>query len=417
MSEARFKNKAAIIGGGAAGFFAAIRLAELHPDARISIFEKSHQLLSKVRVSGGGRCNVTHSCFDIRELVKNYPRGSKQLMGPFSRFAPGDTISWFYDRGVALKTEEDGRMFPESDSSETIINTFLDEAERNKVNILTQCGLTAIEATEKKWKLEFSDGSRDIFDVVMIAAGSSDALWKLLSVAGLKIVPPVPSLFTFNVKDKALQELLGISVSKTQLHIPGTKLKAEGPLLITHWGLSGPAILKLSAWGARELREMNYTFKISISFLTDEKDESLTEQLKAMRLSDSKKQAGSFSPFSTISKRLWNYLLQKAGISLQLNWADLSNKQLQALSKELLQGQYQVQGKSTFKDEFVTCGGVDLNEIDFKTYEAKRFPGLFFGGEVINVDAITGGFNFQHAWTSAWIAAEAMHQKLLGPTG
>ncbi|MBK9399470.1 MAG: NAD(P)/FAD-dependent oxidoreductase [Bacteroidetes bacterium] len=412
MRKKAVKKKAAIVGGGAAGFFAAIRLAELQPDVEVTIFEKSNQLLSKVKVSGGGRCNVTHACFDPRELVKFYPRGSRELMGPFNRFAPGDTISWFDDRGVTLKTEEDGRMFPITDSSQTIITTFLNEAHEKNIIVRTQSGVIALETIHDQWKVTLQDETVALFDVVMIATGSSPAVWQLLQSLGLKMVEPVPSLFTFNIKDRFLYELAGISVEQVSIHIPGTKLKAEGPLLFTHWGMSGPAILKLSAWGARILKELRYDFPLSICFLTDESDESLTELLKSIRHAEAKKQVSSFSPIAALSKRHWNYLLQRAGIDLKSNWADLSNKDVLQLMNELLRGNYRVQGKSTFKDEFVTCGGVALEEINFKTYEALRLPGLYFGGEVIDIDAITGGFNFQHAWTSGWIAAEAMSERL-----
>ncbi|MBK9321154.1 MAG: NAD(P)/FAD-dependent oxidoreductase [Bacteroidetes bacterium] len=412
MRKKALKKRAAIVGGGAAGFFAAIRLAELQPEVEVTIFEKSNHVLSKVKVSGGGRCNVTHACFDPRELVKFYPRGRKELMGPFHKFAPGDTIAWFNDRGVELKTEDDGRMFPITDSSQTIINTFLNEARENNIIIKMQCGIAGLRFINDQWEILFHDETTAHFDVIIMATGSSSSVWQQLKSLGLKIVEPVPSLFTFNIKDRFLYELAGISVEHVSIHIPGTKLKAVGPLLFTHWGMSGPAILKLSAWGARILKELHYNFPISVSYLSEEDDASLSEKLKHIRHSESKKQVSTFSPFAAISKRHWNYLLQRASIASKLNWADLSNKNLNQLMIELLHGQYLVQGKSTFKDEFVTCGGVALEEINFKTYEANRFQGLYFGGEIIDIDAITGGFNFQHAWTSGWIAGEAMSERL-----
>ncbi|MBK7964402.1 MAG: NAD(P)/FAD-dependent oxidoreductase [Bacteroidetes bacterium] len=408
MRDTKKARKAAIIGGGAAGFFAALHLAEIDPHCEVHIFEKSTQLLSKVKVSGGGRCNVTHACFDNRTLVQFYPRGSKQLVAPFKRFSPSDTITWFKERGVLLKTEEDGRMFPITDSSQTIINCFLDEAQRLGVRIHTQQGVSSFIREEDQWNITFNDQSHFVADALLIATGSSELIWNQLKSFGIKIEEPAPSLFTFNVKDMNLHELSGTSVEHTSIKIQGTKLKTEGPLLITHWGMSGPAILKLSAWGALDLKALNYNFTLSVSYLPEENDQSLMDFLKNLRSKESRKQVNSFSPFDAISKRLWNYLLGKSDITQQINWADLSNKDLQRLVDELLHGQYKVNGKSTFKDEFVTCGGVSLDEINFKTYESKKYPGLFFAGEVINVDAVTGGFNFQHAWTSGWIAAEGI---------
>ena len=408
MRDNKKARKAAIIGGGAAGFFAALHLAEIDPYCEVHVFEKSTQLLSKVKVSGGGRCNVTHACFDNRTLVQFYPRGSKQLSSPFKEFSPIDTIAWFKERGVTLKTEADGRMFPVTDSSQTIINCFLEEAQRLGVRIHTQQGVSSFVQENNQWKITFSDQSQFVADALLIATGSSELIWNQLKSLGIKIEEPAPSLFTFNVKDMNLHELSGTSVEHTSLKIQGTKLKTEGPLLITHWGMSGPAILKLSAWGALDLKALNYNFTLSISFLPAENDQSLMDFLKNLRSKESRKQVNSFSPFDEISKRLWNYLLGKSDITQQLNWADLSNKDLQRLVEELLHGQYKVNGKSTFKDEFVTCGGVSLDEINFKTYESKKYTGLFFAGEVINVDAVTGGFNFQHAWTSGWIAAEGI---------
>lgn len=408
MRDNKKVRKAAIIGGGAAGFFAALHLAEIDPYCEVHVFEKSTQLLSKVKVSGGGRCNVTHACFDNRTLVQFYPRGSKQLASPFKQFSPIDTIAWFKERGVTLKTEADGRMFPVTDSSQTIINCFLEEAQRLGVRIHTQQGVSSFVQENNQWKITFSDQSQFVADALLIATGSSELIWNQIKSLGIKIEEPAPSLFTFNVKDMNLHELSGTSVEHTSLKIQGTKLKTEGPLLITHWGMSGPAILKLSAWGALDLKALNYNFSLSVSFLPAENDQSLMDFLKNLRSKESRKQVNSFSPFDEISKRLWNYLLGKSDITQQINWADLSNKDLQRLVDELLHGQYKVNGKSIFKDEFVTCGGVSLDEINFKTYESKKYPGLFFAGEVINVDAVTGGFNFQHAWTSGWIAAEGI---------
>ena len=402
------RKKVAIIGGGASGFFAAIELAILRPDLQIDIYEKSQQVLSKVKVSGGGRCNVTHACFDPKELVSYYPRGKKELRGPFSKFGPGDTISWFEQRDVELKTEIDGRMFPVTDSSQTIVNTFLDEAERLKIRIHLQKGLTGLSQKSDEWQLQFSDNTEVTVAAVLIATGSSSMIWELLSGLGLEIIHPVPSLFTFHVRDKKLQALSGLSVEFINAAIVDSSIETEGPILITHWGFSGPAILKLSAWGARILKEKDYKFSLLLDFLPGIKEERLLDDLKEYRKTESRKKINTFSPFHEIPKRLWNYLTERTGIHDEMNWADLSNTQIQALVQQLKNGGYEVSGKSTFKDEFVTCGGVALTEIDFKTYGSQRINGLYFGGEVIDVDAVTGGFNFQHAWTSGHLAAKGI---------
>jgi predicted Rossmann fold flavoprotein len=402
------KKKVAIIGGGAAGFFAAIELATLRPDLQIDIYEKSQQVLSKVKISGGGRCNVTHACFDPKELVTYYPRGKKELRGPFSKFGPGDTIQWFEQRGVELKTESDGRMFPITDSSQTIIDTFIDEVERLKIRVHLQKGLTGLSQKNNEWQLQFSDNTAVNASAVLIASGSSSMIWELLSGLGLEIIPPVPSLFTFHVRDKKLQALSGLSVEFINAAIVDSSIETEGPVLITHWGFSGPAILKLSAWGARILKDKDYKFSLTLDYLPARIEEVLIHELKELRKTESRKQVNTFSPYHELPKRLWNYLTLRSGIPDELNWADLSNTHLQRLVQELKNGMYEVSGKSTFKDEFVTCGGVALSEIDFKTYSSSRIPGLFFGGEVIDVDAVTGGFNFQHAWTSGHLAAKGI---------
>lgn len=402
------KKKVAIIGGGAAGFFAAIELATLRPDLQIDIYEKSQQVLSKVKISGGGRCNVTHACFDPKELVTYYPRGKKELRGPFSKFGPGDTIQWFEQRGVELKTESDGRMFPITDSSQTIIDTFMDEVERLKIRVHLQKGLTGLSQKNNEWQLQFSDNTAVSASAVLIASGSSSMIWELLSGLGLEIIPPVPSLFTFHVRDKKLQALSGLSVEFINAAIVDSTIETEGPVLITHWGFSGPAILKLSAWGARILKDKDYKFSLTLDYLPARTEEALIHELKELRKTESRKQVNTFSPYHELPKRLWNYLTLRSGIPDELNWADLSNTHLQRLVQELKNGMYEVSGKSTFKDEFVTCGGVALSEIDFKTYSSSRIPGLFFGGEVIDVDAVTGGFNFQHAWTSGHLAAKGI---------
>ena len=406
------KRKVAVIGGGAAGFFAAIRLAELNPDAEVHIFEKSPQFLAKVRVSGGGRCNVTHSCFEPGSLITNYPRGGKQLLSGFHRYAPQDTIQWFGERGVKLKTEEDGRMFPVSDSSQTVIDLFMSEAGRLGVKLNTNTGLTGLRAYKGGWALSFTGNRTEEFPLVLIATGSAPSVWRMLEAEGVKIIPPVPSLFTFNIKNRKMSELMGISIMDTEVRIPELRLKSRGPLLFTHWGLSGPAILKLSAFGAIGLHERNYSFNITVNFLPEHTEEEVMESLKEEKIRSPKKQTGTFAPFSEVPKRCWHFLLTDSGIDLQSNWADVSNKALRQITDRLRNFSVMVEGKSTFKDEFVTCGGISLDEVDLRTYEAKRFSGLFFAGEALNVDGITGGFNFQHAWTSGWLAAQGMTEKM-----
>lgn len=401
----------AVIGGGAAGFFAAIRLAELRPDARIFLFEKSNQVLGKVKVSGGGRCNVTHACFDPRILCTFYPRGQKELLGPFHKFGPRQTIEWFEDRGVELKTEADGRMFPVSDSSQTIIDTLLREADRNHVLLKKNLALTGLEQNDNFWMLKLNNGTALPVNAVFIGCGSSNQIWELLGRLGIKTEQPVPSLFTFHINDKALQTLSGLSIDKVEIKLDESKSGQEGPLLFTHWGISGPAVLKTSAWEARTVHERNYRFRIRINYLPDSDKGDVAERLNRLRQSEGRKLVHSLSIFPSIPRRAWHYLVERAEISETCRWADLSNEKLKALCNEVCEGQYEVSGKSTFKEEFVTCGGVAREEIDFRRFEAIRYPGLFFGGEVLDIDAVTGGFNFQHAWTSGWFAAGAMAER------
>lgn len=398
-----------IIGGGAAGFFAAITCAEADPLAKIVILEKGNQVLQKVKVSGGGRCNVTHACYDPRELVKNYPRGSKALLGPFNQFAPGDTISWFYDRGVELKTEDDGRMFPTTDDSQTIIDCLMTAAEKAGVKILTNHNVVSI-AKGKEWEIATQKG--DVFhaEKLMIAAGSSPRLWNMLGELGHQIVDPVPSLFTFNINDQRIIGLPGLSVPHAIVKIVGEKLEAAGPLLITHWGMSGPAILKLSAWGARMFHTRKYDFEISVNWLGFENFEDALASLKNTKMEQAKKLVVNFNPFLVIPKRLWESFLQAANINAQLRWADISKSQINTLATELTGGVFQVRGKSTFKEEFVTAGGVHLDEVNFRRFESKILPNLFFAGEILDIDAVTGGFNFQAAWTGGKIAGTAMSE-------
>lgn len=392
-----------IAGGGAAGFFTAINIAEINPSLKIAILERGSEVLSKVRISGGGRCNVTHACFIPNDLVKFYPRGEKELRGPFNRFCSGDTIEWFERHGVELKIEEDGRMFPVTDSSQTIIDCFLKATEKLKIEVITGESIQSVFKADDFWKVETKKEHYYCTNLVM-ATGSNPKIWELLKGLGHTIVPPVPSLFTFNIKDKRIKGLMGLS-AVASVKVKGMKLEASGPLLITHWGMSGPGILRLSAWGARELAEKKYQFVLQVNWLNDIDYEDCLEQLKAIKQEQAKKLAGKKSPFD-LPNRLWESLFTAANITDDLRWADVSGKQLQALASQLTQGEFQVNGKSTFKEEFVTAGGIDLKEVNFKNYQSKLFENLYFAGEVINVDAITGGFNFQNAWTGAYILSK-----------
>lgn len=394
-----------IIGGGAAGFFTAINAAGNNPGLKTLILERGKEVLTKVRISGGGRCNVTHAEFLPQELVKKYPRGEKELRGPFHGFMTGDTIDWFQQRGVELKAEEDGRMFPVSDNSETIIQCFLDEVKRLKVEVQLNQPVKAIQKKEEVWVL--STGKTEFRSKkLLIATGSNPKIWQMLENIGHSIIPAVPSLFTFNIQDQRIKGLAGVS-SEAIVKIRGEKLENSGPLLITHWGMSGPAILKLSAWGARELNRLNYQFEIQVNWLPNLSDEETLEQLKAFKFSNSKQQVGTYTKFD-LPKRLWKSLVCASGISEELTWAAINKKQLQKLAAQLSSSIFKVEGKSTFKEEFVTAGGVDLKEINFKTFQSKFHDNLFLAGEVLNIDAITGGFNFQSAWTGGFLAAKAM---------
>lgn len=397
--------KIIVVGGGAAGFFAAIRCAELNPRAQVSILERGKSVLEKVRISGGGRCNVTHACWTPTELIKHYPRGAKELLGPFHRFACGDTVDWFEKRGVPLKIEADGRIFPTSDDSQTIIGCLRHSALNAGVEVLTSVRVDGIFFENNNWKI-LTEERILIADKILIASGSNTRVWEMLQALGHSIVAPVPSLFTFNIKDERIQGLAGISVPTALVQIEKSKLEAKGPLLITHWGLSGPAILKLSAWGARELADLNYHFSILVNWV-NQKEEVVFEDLSHIKTSDPKKQVHANPPFG-LTSRLWKSLLHSALIPEEKKWADLSKKELQKICQQLCACSLSVNGKSTFKEEFVTAGGVELKEVNFKTFESKLFPGLFFAGEVLNIDAITGGFNFQAAWTGGWIAGEAL---------
>jgi hypothetical protein len=398
----------AIVGGGAAGFFAAITCAESSPACRVTLFERGKNVLEKVRISGGGRCNVTHACFEPRELVKFYPRGHRELLSPFLQFGPAQTVEWFEERGVALKTESDGRMFPQSDDAQTIVDCLQNAAQRAGVQVLTGARVEKItRLPDGKWGLHTPQNPGRIFDKLMIATGSNPAMWELLQSLGHQIVPPAPSLFTFNTKDTRLRELAGVAVSRVEVRAIGTRWHAEGPLLVTHWGLSGPAILRISAWGARDLQELGYKFPLEINFLPAFKKDAALEFLQQNRLEHGKKQM-SAHPLFGLPARLWQRLAEAAGVPPERRWADMDKKTMGALGEQLCAATFQITGKSTFKEEFVTAGGVSLKELNFKTFESRICPNLYIAGEALDIDAITGGFNFQAAWTGGWLAGRAM---------
>jgi predicted Rossmann fold flavoprotein len=401
-----------VIGGGAAGFFAAVNAAVLAPEKRIGILEKSNKVLSKVRISGGGRCNVTHACFDNRELIKYYPRGGKELLGAFSRFNTSDTISWFNDRGVELYEQEDGRMFPITDDSATIASCLEEEAARLRVEIRMQQDVIRISKIETGFELKTQTGEIYQCEKLTVACGGfpKSASYEFLNEAGHRIVSPVPSLFTFNMPGNRVTQLMGVSTEMAHVRIEDTSIETEGPLLITHWGMSGPAILKASAWGARELAAKNYTFTARINWLPQTDAEM---QIETARSQNSAKQLSN-TVMPNLPKRLWHFLIEKSKIDPEMRWADLTKTQMQSLKTCLEADGYEVRGKTTFKEEFVTCGGIALDQVDFKTMQSRLVEGLFFAGEVLDLDGVTGGFNFQAAWTSGYLAAYGMAGIVLG---
>ncbi|WP_298545450.1 NAD(P)/FAD-dependent oxidoreductase [uncultured Aquimarina sp.] len=397
-----------VIGGGAAGFFTAINVAEKDPSLKIAILERGKEVLSKVRISGGGRCNVTHAEFIPDALTKNYPRGEKELKGPFHTFMTGDTMEWFDHRGVELKIEDDGRIFPVSDSSQTIIDCFLSETKRLDIEILKNHSVKDFYQEKGIWKVSTSQGSFETAKL-MIATGSNPKIWTKLNSLDHQTIDAVPSLFTFNIKDNRIKGLPGIATNAS-VQVRNSKLSSGGPLLITHWGMSGPAILKLSAWGAIELNSNQYNFEIIVNWMQDYSQEEALEMLKVLKNKNPKQQVSKYAQFE-LPKRLWRSLVDASGIESATRWADTNKSQLSRLSEELTKGVFKVNGKSTFKEEFVTAGGIDLKEINFKTFESKKHKNLYFAGEVLNIDAITGGFNFQNAWTGGYIAAQAIISK------
>jgi hypothetical protein len=398
--------KVVIIGGGAAGFFAAITIAETNPNLEIIILEKGKNILQKVKISGGGRCNVTHACFDPKELCEFYPRGQKELLGPFHHFMTGDTMEWFENRGVELKIETDNRVFPTSNSSQTIVDCLMNAANNAGVILKLSQNVASISKENNQYKIKTSS---DQFraDKLVITTGSSPKFWELISKLGHTIIEPVPSLFTFKINDKRIKEVPGVSVANATVKLVGSNFESIGPLLITHWGISGPAVLKLSAFGSRFLAEKNYQYNVIVNWLSRPFNNVL-DHLKALKKEHQKRQVILKPIFQEIPKRLWENLILASEIKEEQRWADLSNKQLENLANQLTNTTFNANGKTTFKEEFVTAGGIDLKEINFKRFESKLHKNLFFAGEVLNIDAVTGGFNFQNAWTGGYIAGKAI---------
>ncbi len=401
--------KVAVIGGGAAGFFTAINIKEQRPSAEVVIYEKTNQVLSKVRVSGGGRCNVTHACFDAKELTQNYPRGQKELMGPFHQFMTFDTIAWFAEHGVELITEDDGRMFPESNSSQQVIDCFFDVCKKFRIEIALKKEVVEIVNETQHFSISFKDGSSVLADKVVIASGgnSKELAYQWIKDLGHKIIKPIPSLFTFNLPKHPITALMGLSVPMVSVKLQQSNLETDGPLLITHWGMSGPAVLKLSSIGAKELNQRNYQFDFAVNWLYEHDAESATELINTYKNSHPKR-AVLKSKCTNLPTRLWEYLVEESLSDVTKNYGDLSKTEIGLLANNLVNQSFKANGKTTFKEEFVSCGGVDNKSVDFKTMESKLVPGLYFAGEVLNIDAVTGGFNFQSAWTTAYIAASAI---------
>ncbi len=399
-----------VVGGGPAGVFAAIACAEAMPRAEVTVLEKGPEFLAKVRISGGGRCNVTHAWFEPRELAGRYPRGGRALIGPFKRFQPLDTVEWFESRDVKLKTERDGRMFPVSDNSQTIVDCLLRAAKAANVKLLAQRGVERLERrAEGGFELVLSNGDTLPCDRLLLATGGcrTAAAAELASSLGHTLEPPVPSLFTFHIETPWLRELSGVSVELAETSVPGTGLRERGALLATHWGLSGPAILRLSAWGARELHGLDYCFPLHVNWLPHLGVEAVATELQSRRDRQSDKLVVN-TPIPPLPARLWERLVLATGVNRDTRWRTISRSAQHQLAQQLIRTELPVTGKSMNKDEFVTCGGVRLGEVDFKTMESRLCPGLYFAGELLDVDGLTGGFNFQAAWTTGWIAGRTM---------
>ena len=401
--------KVAIVGGGAAGFFAAFSVKEHHPESQVTIFEKSDKLLSKVKISGGGRCNVTHACFQVSQLSKFYPRGAKQLKKAFSIFQPKDTVAWFRARGIDLKTESDGRMFPVTDDSQTIIDCFLHEAQIKKIQIVKHSRVNELYPEKSGFTLVFNE-SKEHFDKVIIASGGSPKArgFEWLKNIGHTIINPIPSLFTFNMPEEPVKDLMGLVVENATARIQGTKLQYTGPILITHWGMSGPAILKLSAWGARLLYDHNYKFNVQMNWLSVKSENEVHDMINAEMDRIRKKKIANANPFG-LPNRMWLFLLEKVQINSDSPWMELSKKNRNKLVNVLLNDVYAVSGKTTFKEEFVTCGGISLSDVNINTMQSIVCKDLYFAGEVLDIDGITGGFNFQAAWTTGYIAGKLIN--------
>ena len=403
-----------VIGGGAAGFFCAVNAARLNPALEVIIVEKSNKILGKVRISGGGRCNVTHACFDIAEMAKKYPRGKNFVKKTFHHFFTTDTIRWFEERGVPLKTEADGRMFPASNTSQTIVDCLVKELNTYGVQLMLHKEVNALNNVNGKWQVHFSNDSMLEADFVCVACGGypKSTMFEWLTKTGHTIEAPVPSLFTFNIPAHPITKLMGVSVEHAAVKIRGTKLEEEGPVLVTHWGLSGPAILRLSAWGARQLETQQYTFTAIINWLPSFTEQTLSKTFAAFRHEMAAQKIYNKNPFA-LPQRLWEYLCEQAGVAADKRWADLPAAIQNKLVKNICAGEFDIKGKTTFKEEFVTAGGVQLSEVDAATMMSKITPQLYFSGEILDVDGITGGFNFQHAWTSGWMAATAIAKAAL----
>ncbi|MEM9155383.1 MAG: NAD(P)/FAD-dependent oxidoreductase [Cyanobacteria bacterium P01_F01_bin.33] len=407
---------AIVIGGGAAGFFGAIACARANPRSRVVVLEATRNVLTKVLISGGGRCNVTHACFEAAQLIQSYPRGSKALRGPFSRFQPRDTVAWFAERGVQLKTEADGRMFPTTDDSATVADCLVRTARKVGVHLRTRAAVATVTRADARFHLQLKSGETETCDRLLLATGSNRTGYAIARSLGHVMQSPVPSLFTFTIRDRALTALAGTSAAAVEVTLQAdrTQLKQTGPLLVTHWGVSGPAVLKLSAWGARILHDCRYQADLRVNWLPHWNGEQVRQEVLGMVAAHPKKSVGSGwlshdrRAVANLPRRLWKYLVVKAGLDPASRWNEVSKKQIHRLVTTLTCSQWEIAGKGAFKEEFVTCGGVDLSEVQMKTLASRICPGLYFAGEILDIDGVTGGFNFQNAWTTGWLAGRAM---------